>query len=83
MNRSKPVSEKLQKKVIDTIKKYNYNPSVHARYLAGKQSRLLGFIMTNYINQYQLLLFRYLMSLRAGWAMVALFGTVIPDLRKT
>ena len=60
MNRSKPVSEKLQKKVIDTIKKYNYNPSVHARYLAGKQSRLLGFIMTNYINQYQLLLFRYL-----------------------
>ena len=60
LNRSKPVSEHLQKKVMDTIKKYNYNPSVHARYLAGKKSRLLGFIMTNYINQYQLLLFRYL-----------------------
>lgn len=60
INHSKPVSENLQKKVIDTIRKYNYNPSVHARYLAGKKSRLLGFIMTNYINQYQLLLFRYL-----------------------
>lgn len=60
INRSKPVSEHLQKKVLDTIKKYNYNPSVHARYLAEKKSRLLGFIMTNYINQYQLLLFRYL-----------------------
>ena len=52
INHSKPVSENLQKKVIDTIRKYNYNPSVHARYLAGKKSRLLGFIMTNYINQY-------------------------------
>ena len=59
INHSKPVSENLQKKVIDTIRKYNYNPSVHARYLAGKKSRLLGFIMTNFINQYQLL-FRYL-----------------------
>lgn len=60
INRSKPVSEKLQKRVVDTIRKYNYNPSVHAQYLAGKKSKLFGFIMTNYINQYQLLLFRYL-----------------------
>ena len=60
INRSKPVSEKLQKRVVDTIRKYNYNPSVHAQYLAGKESKLFGFIMTNYINQYQLLLFRYL-----------------------
>lgn len=60
INRSKPVSEELQKRVIDTIRKYNYNPSIYAQNLAGKKSRLLGFIMTNYINQYQLLLFRYL-----------------------
>lgn len=60
INRSKPVSEELQKRVIDTIRKYNYNPSIYAQNLAGKKSKLLGFIMTNYINQYQLLLFRYL-----------------------
>ena len=54
INRSKPVSEELQKRVIDTIRKYNYNPSIYAQNLAGKKSKLLGFIMTNYINQYQL-----------------------------
>ena len=47
--------QELQKRVIDTIRKYNYNPSIYAQNLAGKKSRLLGFIMTNYINQYQLL----------------------------
>lgn len=57
INRSKPVSEELQKRVIDTIRKYNYNPSIYAQNLAGKKSKLLAFIMTNYINQYQLLLF--------------------------
>ena len=36
MNRSKPVSEKLQKKVIDTIKKYNYNPSVPCTVSGGQ-----------------------------------------------
>ena len=30
INRSKPVSEELQKRVIDTIRKYNYNPSIYA-----------------------------------------------------
>lgn len=43
INRSKPVSEELQKRVIDTIRKYNYNPSIYAQNLAGKKSRLLGF----------------------------------------
>lgn len=60
INRSKPVSKKMEKRVMDMIKKYNYNPNAHARYLAEKKTRLLGFIMTNHINQYQLLLFRYL-----------------------
>lgn len=36
INRSKPVSEELQKRVIDTIRKYNYNPSIYAQNLAGK-----------------------------------------------
>lgn len=31
INRSKPVSEELQKRVIDTIRKYNYNPSIYAQ----------------------------------------------------
>lgn len=43
INRSKPVSEELQKRVIDTIRKYNYNPSIYAQNLAGKKSRLLWF----------------------------------------
>ncbi len=60
INRSKPVSKEMEKRVMDMIKKYNYNPNAHARYLAEKKTRLLGFIMTNHINQYQLLLFRYL-----------------------
>ena len=38
INRSKPVSEELQKRVIDTIRKYNYNPSIYAQNLAGKKS---------------------------------------------
>ena len=44
INRSKPVSEELQKRVIDTIRKYNYNPSIYAQNLAGKKSKITWFL---------------------------------------
>ena len=41
INRSKPVSEELQKRLIDTIRKYNYNPSIYAQNLAVKSQDYL------------------------------------------
>ena len=39
INRSKPVSEKLQKRVVDTIRKYNYNPAfTHSIWLVRSQN---------------------------------------------
>ena len=58
LNHSKPVRPETEKKVLEAVKKYNYLPNSSARCLSGKKSNLLGFLLDNNINQYQLHLFR-------------------------
>ena len=69
LNHSKPVRPETEKKVLEAVKKYNYLPNSSARCLSGKKSNLLGFLLDNNINQYQLHLFREIntCSSKAGY----------------
>lgn len=69
LNHSKPVRPETEKKVLEAVKKYNYMPNASARCLSGKKSNLLGFLLDNNINQYQLNLFREIntYSSKAGY----------------
>ncbi len=52
LNNKKGVSEKTRKKVLDTIKKYNYNPSHIAQSLAAKETKSIGLIIKEIDNPY-------------------------------
>ncbi len=52
LNNKKGVSEKTRKKVLDTIKKYNYNPNHIAQSLAAKETKSIGLIIKEIDNPY-------------------------------
>lgn len=50
VNHTKPVSEELNRRVLDAIEKYNYRPNSMARGLILKRSRLIGVMVPNVSN---------------------------------
>ncbi len=52
LNNKKGVSEKTRQKVLDTIKKYNYNPNHLAQSLAAKETKSIGLIIKEIDNPY-------------------------------
>ncbi len=52
LNNKKGVSEKTRKKILDTIKKYNYNPNHLAKSLAAKETKSIGLIIREIDNPY-------------------------------
>lgn len=53
LNKSKPVSPELEKKVVETIEKYNYYPNAFARKLVTKKSNLIVLLIEDNINFFE------------------------------
>lgn len=53
LNHSKPVSEKLEEKVLDTIIKYSYYPKSSDRFIATKRTFMISILIEDHINQFQ------------------------------
>ena len=52
INNKKGVSEKTRQKVLDIIKKYNYNPNHLAQSLAARETKSIGLIIKEIDNPY-------------------------------
>lgn len=52
LNNKKGVSDKTRNKVLDTIKKYNYNPNHIAQSLVAKETKSIGLIIKEIDNPY-------------------------------
>lgn len=52
LNNKKGVSEKTRNKVLDTIKKYNYNPNHIAQSLVAKETKSIGLIIKEIDNPF-------------------------------
>jgi DNA-binding LacI/PurR family transcriptional regulator len=52
LNNKRGVSEKTRKIILDTIKKYNYNPNHNAQSLAAKETKSIGLIIKEIDNPY-------------------------------
>ena len=52
LNKKKGVSDKTRAKVLETIKRYNYNPNHIAQSLAAKETKSIGLIIKEIDNPY-------------------------------
>ena len=52
LNNKVGVSDKTRKKVLETIKKYNYNPNQIAQSLAAKETKSIGLVIKEIDNPY-------------------------------
>lgn len=52
LNNSEKVNEKTRKRILDIIKKYDYQPSNLARALSKKQSRIIGVVIEDLANPF-------------------------------
>lgn len=52
LNNKVGVSDKTRKKVLETIKKYNYNPNQIAQSLASKETKSIGLVVKEIDNPY-------------------------------
>lgn len=66
LNKSKPVSAELEKRVLDAVVKYKYYPNIFARVLVNKRSFMICILIEETINQFQSLMLplvsRYLLE---------------------
>lgn len=53
LNHSKPVSKKLEEKVLETVIKYNYFPKSSDRFTASKRTFIISILIEDHINQFQ------------------------------
>ncbi|WP_124065490.1 LacI family DNA-binding transcriptional regulator [Clostridium sp. E02] len=52
LNHSKPVSKKLEEKVLETVIKYNYYPKSSDRFIAAKRTFMISILIEDHINQF-------------------------------
>jgi LacI family transcriptional regulator len=52
LNNRPGISAKTKQKVLEAAKKYGYTPNIHARYLAGGKSMLVGIVVFDLYNEF-------------------------------
>ncbi len=82
LNKSKPVSQALEQRVLNTVIKYKYYPNTFARVLVNKRSFMICILIEDNINQFQAMLLPVItefLSHRGYQAVINLVGKADQD----